>query len=331
VEKTSGHAFISYVREDSLQVDQLQGALEAAGISVWRDTADLWPGEDWRRKIRRAITDNALVFIACFSSRSAARAKSYQYEELNLAIDQLRLRPPDVPWLIPVRFDDCTVPDLDIGGGRTMASIQTADLFGSRRDKEISRLMAVVRQLLGRHPAGQSAVSALVFITAPANKTSGIIRILMDEHWGLVTEAAAVYGEADVIARIETSSVQRLHEFVTQTIQNLPNVRWARDFIVVGQPSGGPPVRKGAVSAFVFIAAPANHASDTARVLVDEYRESVTEAAVAYGGADIIARIEASSMEGLHKFVMEEIRNLPGVQVTRTFLIIPQLHEFRRR
>ena len=67
VEETAGHAFISYVREDVHQVDQLQQVLEAAGISVWRDTAALWPGEEWRRKIRHAITDNALVFIACFS------------------------------------------------------------------------------------------------------------------------------------------------------------------------------------------------------------------------------------------------------------------------
>ena len=48
--------------------------LEAAGIPVWRDTADLWPGEDWRMNIRRAITDNALVFIACFSLVSLARS-----------------------------------------------------------------------------------------------------------------------------------------------------------------------------------------------------------------------------------------------------------------
>ena len=66
---SAGHAFISYVREDSNRVDQLQRRLEAAGIPVWRDTADLWPGEDWRAEIRRAISDNALVFIACFPTR----------------------------------------------------------------------------------------------------------------------------------------------------------------------------------------------------------------------------------------------------------------------
>ena len=81
---------------------------------MWRDTANLWPGEDWRMKIRHAITGNAFVFIACFSSHSIARVKSRQHEELSLAVDQLRMRRPDVPWLIPVRFDGCSVPDYDL-------------------------------------------------------------------------------------------------------------------------------------------------------------------------------------------------------------------------
>src|SRR5229473_3104195 len=54
----------------------------------------------------------------------------HQNEELTVAIDQLRLRLPGVPWLIPIRFDDCDIPALDLGGGRTLASIQRADLFG---------------------------------------------------------------------------------------------------------------------------------------------------------------------------------------------------------
>ena len=101
-----GHAFISYVREDSHEVDKLQRTLEDAGVSVWRDTSSLWPGENWRAKIHGAISRDALVFIACFSSHSTARRQTYQNEELLLAIEQLRLRQPDDPWLIPVRFND---------------------------------------------------------------------------------------------------------------------------------------------------------------------------------------------------------------------------------
>ena len=150
---TAGHAFISYVREDSQDVDLLQQALEAAGVRVWRDTAELWPGENWRIKIRDAITHDALVFIACFSSRSVARQRSYQNEELHLAIDQMRLQRPDVPWLIPIRFDDCDVPDVPIGAGHSLASIQRADLFGKDSEKNTAKLVGAVLRTLNSHPS----------------------------------------------------------------------------------------------------------------------------------------------------------------------------------
>lgn len=149
-EALGGHVFISYVREDIERVDELQRRLEQAGVPVWRDTADLWPGEDWQEKIRRAITDNTLAFIVCFSHASLARGKSYQNEELTLAIEQRRLRRPDDPWVIPVLFDECDIPDRDVGGGRMLASIQRVDLFGDRAEEGIVRLITSVRRILGR-------------------------------------------------------------------------------------------------------------------------------------------------------------------------------------
>jgi hypothetical protein len=38
--------------------------------------------------------------------------------ELILAIDELRLHPPGQPWLIPVRFDDCKIPEREMRGNR---------------------------------------------------------------------------------------------------------------------------------------------------------------------------------------------------------------------
>lgn len=178
----AGHAFISYVREDSRRVDQLQRILEAAGIPVWRDTADLWPGQDWRANIRRAITNDALVFLACFSQLSLSRARSYQNEELLLAIEQLRLRPPDDPWLIPVRFDESDIPDRDLGGGRTLASIQHADLFGDTFGEGAARLVAAVLRILVRdsgataivgEPARSRRVTVDVSIAEPDDRDAG--------------------------------------------------------------------------------------------------------------------------------------------------------------
>jgi trehalose-phosphatase len=146
--ETPGHAFLSYVREDEAKVKQLQRVLERAGIDVWRDRSNLWPGQDWRAEIRKAITDDALVFIACFSSDSLARSKTYQNEELVLAIDQLRLRQPEQPWLIPVRFDDCEIPERDLGGGRSLSSLQWADLSDDTFDEGAARLVIAIRRIL---------------------------------------------------------------------------------------------------------------------------------------------------------------------------------------
>jgi hypothetical protein len=146
--------FVSYVREDSVHVDCLEVALRQAGIPVWRDTAELWPGQDWRAQIRRAITSDALVFLACFSRASSGKAVSYQNDELLLAIEQLRLRPAGVTWLIPVRFNECQIPDLDIGGGRTLAVVQRADLIGGRREQEMQRLVATIQRMREDHGSG---------------------------------------------------------------------------------------------------------------------------------------------------------------------------------
>lgn len=137
------HVFISYSPEDRRGVDQLQEALKAAGIPVWLDTSDVWPGEDRQAKIRHAITDGA-VFLACFSKASLASPKSYQNEQLVIAIEQLKLRRPGSPWLIPVRFDDCDLPDTDLGCGRTLASIQAVDLFGDRSAEGMNRLVSAL-------------------------------------------------------------------------------------------------------------------------------------------------------------------------------------------
>jgi hypothetical protein len=176
--KVTGHVFISYVHEDSRRVDELQRMLEAAGIQVWRDKADLWPGQDWRAEIRRAITDNALVFIACFSQASIARGKSYQNEELTLAVEQLRQRPPDYPWLIPVRLDECEIPDRDIGGGRTLTSIQHADLFGDHFDQHAEQLVAVVKRILWEY-----SYAIHLTITEPPLMLNGTTRYRDLEQW----------------------------------------------------------------------------------------------------------------------------------------------------
>jgi hypothetical protein len=143
------HVFLSYARVDSAAADLVQTTLEHAGARVWRDTAEIWPGEDWRAKIRRAVTADALVFVALFSRASLALEKSRHHEELALAIGDLQQRPPQTPWLIPVLVDECEIPDLDIGAGRTLRSLKSVNMSGSDRTVQLSRLAESVIRLAG--------------------------------------------------------------------------------------------------------------------------------------------------------------------------------------
>jgi hypothetical protein len=243
MDKTAGHAFISYVREDTHEVDKLQRILEAAGVSVWRDTADLWPGEDWRLKIRQAITGNALIFIVCFSSRSVVRRKSYQNEELMLAIDQLRLRRPDDPWLIPVRFDDCVIPDVGIGGDRTLASIQRVDLYGDYRETGIARLMATVLRILGQSIESEArqtfkTQADVIAVTGASSITPSETDLRSYQHgykaasetpdamtWEPTTDLPEASGESSKVVRINIPSGRYVLSWVTQGTGNYFSVR----------------------------------------------------------------------------------------------------------
>ncbi len=143
------HAFICYSPADTAAADRIQSALENAGVRVWRDTTMISPGQDWRAVIRQAISEGAIAFLACFSGEGLATERSLAHEELLWAVDEMRQRNPVVPWLIPVRLDDCEIPDIGIGAGRTLRSLQSADLFGAGQDEHLARLVTAVKAILG--------------------------------------------------------------------------------------------------------------------------------------------------------------------------------------
>jgi TIR domain len=134
--------FISYVRDDSAAVDRIAANLRTNGVQVWLDRDNISPGDRWRHAIRRAIRDGA-YFIACFSPAYAQRERSFVHEELVLALDELRSRPPDRRWFIPVVLNGGKVPDRDIGGGETLQDIQHVD-FSDNWDLAMARLLQAV-------------------------------------------------------------------------------------------------------------------------------------------------------------------------------------------
>jgi hypothetical protein len=123
-----GPIFLSYVRENESLVQRLYQELTAAGLTVWFDRESLDPGVRWKSAIRDGIRKGSF-FIACFSKEYVSRDTSYMNEELTLAIEELRRRPTEKAWFIPVRLSDCEIPDRDIGAGETLRDLHYVDLF----------------------------------------------------------------------------------------------------------------------------------------------------------------------------------------------------------
>ncbi len=127
------HVFISYVHEDEAQVKRLTAELSSAGIEVWRDKDRLALGEHWATSVRKAIEGGAF-FIACFSKRSIGRERTYMNEELSVAIDELRMRPRDSRWFIPVLLSPDALPDVSIDSSRTLSSLYYLKLYENWED-----------------------------------------------------------------------------------------------------------------------------------------------------------------------------------------------------
>lgn len=191
------HAFISYVRDDDAAVDGLEAALEAAGIKVWRDKNALGPGDDWKRVIRQAIQGNVLAFIPCFSTAANAKDKSVMREEILLAIEEYRLRPPDRSWILSIRFDDCDIPDYDLAPGKTLRSLNWTSLFDTQYPSELIKLVDKVKLLLGT-AGGPAAMTAAVGVASDRVRGSLIAAAVREGNTD-ATRAA----EADRMVRAE--------------------------------------------------------------------------------------------------------------------------------
>jgi len=206
MDRPPGHAFVSYVREDAERVDWLCEQLELAGIRVWRDTKDLWPGEDWRSKIREAITSNALVFIGCFSNESENKEVSYQREELILAAEQMRLRRPGRSWLIPVRFDEVDVPNYPLGADRNLNSLHRLDLL-TNTSPNLGRLIASVTTILVDPKTAASPSSERADAAGRRSGDSGtdLRRILLDPQRALDVEDLVL----DAVSEVRATTANR--------------------------------------------------------------------------------------------------------------------------
>jgi hypothetical protein len=97
-------------RHDQAQVRELYQRLKGEhGVRPWLDKEDLLGGQDWELEITHAVR-TADAVIVCLSSR-AMDGKGYVHKEIKLALDTADRLPERAVFIIPVRLEDCGVPE----------------------------------------------------------------------------------------------------------------------------------------------------------------------------------------------------------------------------
>lgn len=130
--------FLSYTRKDSANVKELYQKLKQAGYHPWMDIEDILPGQDWEQVLIQAIND-AVFFLACLSTNSIDHRGVVQ-QEIKHALQVWRRKLDDDIYFIPVRLNDCQVPE-------ALAKFNWLDLF---QEHGFSRLLAALRTQMER-------------------------------------------------------------------------------------------------------------------------------------------------------------------------------------
>ncbi len=101
--------FISYAKEDRTKVKRLYQRLKNEQLTPWIDMEDLLPGDDWERAILGAI--RSAHFVIVFLSNHSINKRGYVQKEIKEALDLADRMPEGQIFIIPVRLNDCVVPE----------------------------------------------------------------------------------------------------------------------------------------------------------------------------------------------------------------------------
>lgn len=101
--------FLCHANEDKEEVKKVYDKLKQNGIKPWMDKEDLKPGQQWDQEINKAIKESDHVMI--FFSKVSVEKRGYVQNELKQALKVYDEIPDGKIYIIPVRIDDCEIPD----------------------------------------------------------------------------------------------------------------------------------------------------------------------------------------------------------------------------
>jgi hypothetical protein len=126
--------FLCHASGDKPAVRNLYHRLRSDGIAPWLAEEDLLPGQDWRLEIPKVVRSSDVIII-CLSSRAVTKAGYFQ-REVKHALDVAGEQPEGAIFLIPLRLEECKVPE-------SLGRWQWVDLF---QETGYERLLRALRE-----------------------------------------------------------------------------------------------------------------------------------------------------------------------------------------
>jgi len=124
--------FICHCSEDKSTARKLYQYLIKQGYDAWLDEEKLLAGQDWNLEIQKNLR-NTDVVIVILSKKSIGK-EGYVQKEIKFALDIVDEKPENTIFIIPLRLDDCEIP-------QRLKYLHTLDL--SRKDSEKKLLDAL--------------------------------------------------------------------------------------------------------------------------------------------------------------------------------------------
>ena len=115
--------FLCHASEDKPTVRDLYIRLQEDGFDPWLDEEKLLPGQRWDNEITKAVETSDVVLV-CLSGKSTTK-EGYIKREIARALNVAKQQPADVIFIIPVRLEDCDVPE-------QLRSYHWVNFFGDR-------------------------------------------------------------------------------------------------------------------------------------------------------------------------------------------------------
>jgi hypothetical protein len=105
----SQRIFLCHSSRDKKTVRELYHRLLFDGFNPWLDEQDILPGQEWELEITKSVRSSAVVLV-CLSANAVNQA-GYMHKEIRYALDVAAEQPEGTIFLIPVRLDECDVPE----------------------------------------------------------------------------------------------------------------------------------------------------------------------------------------------------------------------------